>query len=121
MGNYLSFSGRINRKALWLQYAIPLAIAAFVAAILDNVLHTQFLSPIVSLLTIVPNLAGSVKRCHDRDHSGWFLLVGLIPVIGGLWLCIELGFLRGTEGSNRFGPDPLFGPAGDSRAAFGAY
>jgi hypothetical protein len=48
-----------------------------------------------------------VKRWHDRDKSGWWVLIGLIPVIGGLWMIIECGFLKGTEGSNRFGPDPL--------------
>jgi len=46
------------------------------------------------------------KRCHDRDKSGWFQLIGFIPFIGGIWLLIELGFLDGTQGENRFGPSP---------------
>jgi uncharacterized membrane protein YhaH (DUF805 family) len=46
------------------------------------------------------------KRCHDRDRSGWFQLISLIPLIGGIWLLIELGFLDGTQGPNRFGPSP---------------
>ena len=45
----------------------------------------------------------AVKRCQDRGKSGWFLLVGLIPCVGALWLLVELGFLSGPEGSNRYG------------------
>ena len=48
-----------------------------------------------------------IKRCHDRERSGWFLLVSLIPFIGAIWLTIELYFLRGTVGPNKFGEDPL--------------
>ena len=49
----------------------------------------------------------NAKRYHDRDRSGWWLLLILIPLLGPLWLIVVLGFLKGTEGENRFGPDPL--------------
>jgi uncharacterized membrane protein YhaH (DUF805 family) len=58
-------------------------------------------------LTLWPWIAVSVKRFHDRGRSGWFLLIALIPFFGALWLLIELGFLRGTPGPNRFGSYPL--------------
>jgi uncharacterized membrane protein YhaH (DUF805 family) len=61
------------------------------------------------LAVIVPGFAGLAKRCHDRDRSGWFQLISLIPLIGSIWLLVEVGFLRGTPGPNRFGPDPLAG------------
>jgi len=48
-----------------------------------------------------------IKRCHDRDQSGWWVLLLLIPVIGFIWAIINLGILEGTRGPNRFGPDPL--------------
>jgi uncharacterized membrane protein YhaH (DUF805 family) len=48
-----------------------------------------------------------IKRWHDLDKSGWWVLVNLIPILGGLWSLIECGFLKGTNGQNRFGPDPL--------------
>ncbi len=51
-------------------------------------------------------LAVGVKRWHDRDKSGWWMLIGIIPYIGGIWQLIECGCLRGTEGPNRFGGDP---------------
>ena len=50
-------------------------------------------------------LAVNVKRCHDRGHSGWFVLLSLIPVVN-IWYVVEVGFLPGQSGPNRFGPDP---------------
>ena len=51
-------------------------------------------------------IAIQVKRWHDRDKSGWWIFINIIPFIG-FWALIENGFLRGTEGKNRFGEDPL--------------
>ena len=65
------------------------------------------LSTIFGLVGIWFSLAVGAKRCHDRNRSGWFQAIVLIPIIGAIWLLIELGFLKGTEGENRFGPDPL--------------
>ena len=62
---------------------------------------------VVNLLLIWPALAVSVKRWHDRDKSGWWVLLNLLPVIGWLWALVDNGFLRGTDGPNRYGPDPL--------------
>ena len=53
------------------------------------------------------NLAVNIKRCHDRNHSGWFLLIALIPIIGTIWVVIELWFLKGIDGDNHYGSDPL--------------
>ncbi len=62
---------------------------------------------IVNLLLVWPALAVSVKRWHDRDKSGVWVLLNLVPVIGWIWALIDNGFLRGTKGPNRFGDDPL--------------
>lgn len=66
----------------------------------------------VAVLQVWISLAIGVKRYHDRDRKGWWLLIVLIPVIGSLWLFVVLGFLKGTEGANRFGPDPLAAEGG---------
>lgn len=58
-----------------------------------------------ALATFIPNLAVTVRRLHDQDKSGWWILIALIPLIGGIWLLI-LYFVEGTRGPNRFGPDP---------------
>jgi uncharacterized membrane protein YhaH (DUF805 family) len=50
-------------------------------------------------------LAVNVKRCHDTGHSGWFVLLGLIPQVN-IWYVVEVCFFAGQSGPNRFGPDP---------------
>ncbi|HYD12072.1 MAG TPA: DUF805 domain-containing protein [Allosphingosinicella sp.] len=60
---------------------------------------------IYSVLLFIPNLAVSVRRLHDQDKSGWWILIGFIPIVGGIWLLV-LYLLDGTRGPNRFGPDP---------------
>ena len=55
------------------------------------------------------SIAIGAKRCHDRGRSGWYQLIGLIPLLGALWLFVDLGLLKGNAGENRFGPDPLGG------------
>ncbi len=63
-----------------------------------------------------------MKRYHDRNKSGWWVLIVFVPVIGGLWYLIECGFLRGTPGPNNYGPDPLAADltAGGARPDIGA-
>ena len=114
---WFSFTGRATRIDYWVRYTIPYLVGGVIAAFLDDMLGTA--NPdtggggVITLLYVVaaiwPSLAVGVKRCHDRDRSGWFLLIVLIPIVGGIWLLIELGFLRGSRGGNRFGPDPLGG------------
>jgi uncharacterized membrane protein YhaH (DUF805 family) len=60
-------------------------------------------SGIFVLVALYSSFAVGVKRCHDRDRRGWFLLIGIIPLLN-LWLLVELGMLPGTAGPNRFGP-----------------
>jgi uncharacterized membrane protein YhaH (DUF805 family) len=104
-----SFDGRINRGKFWLGavaiYAFPWILWLLAAAIDSSVFYT--LAAILTLLVIWPGLAISVKRWHDRDKSGWWILIGFVPLIGGLWALIETGFLEGTKGDNQYGPDPL--------------
>lgn len=59
-----------------------------------------FIGPVI---TAVPTAALQVRRYHDRDKPAWWLLVALIPYFGSLWMFIELGFFRGTNGVNRYG------------------
>jgi uncharacterized membrane protein YhaH (DUF805 family) len=76
---------------------------------LDEEAEIGLFSGIFVLFTLYSSIAVGVKRCHDRDRSGWFLLLGLVPILN-LWLLVELGFLEGTVGPNRFGlPEPARG------------
>lgn len=114
-----SFKGRIPRSTFW-YYVIGYVIVIGVAMLLDAALGTLSdrgygpISGLLSLLGIFPGLAVDVKRAHDRDHSGWYVLILLIPIVGVLWLLIEFGFLKGSAGPNKYGDDPT-GRAGPSR------
>ncbi len=67
------------------------------------------------LLTLWPSYAVQVKRWHDRDKSAVWIAVNFIPWVGPIWATVELGFLPGTPGGNRFGPGP--GLSADRAAA----
>jgi len=110
-----NFQGRVRRLHYWLAAIGAGVVLGTVAMVILSFsgIASGHPNPIVMLplfaiyaLDIWIGIALGVKRCHDRDKSGWFLLVGLIPIIGGLWLLIDLGFLDGTPGPNRFGASP---------------
>ena len=104
-----TFEGRISRKAYWFG-AVVLFAAGLAASILDWIVAGTMngvVSMIAALVSLVAGLAISVKRWHDRDKSGWWVLIALVPLIGLIWAFVENGFLPGTRGPNRFGPDPL--------------
>jgi uncharacterized membrane protein YhaH (DUF805 family) len=104
-----SFEGRIPRRTYW-GFTL-LATGAFYALlfILMAILGEDT-GTIVAIVLWIPmvwcGLAISAKRWHDRDKSAWWILIALIPFIGGIWTFIECGCLRGTEGGNRYGEDP---------------
>ncbi len=108
-----SYEGRINRAKFWAGVGI-LFVGSIVATIVDNVIGTTvadlpygyvyFLYVLISLYFV---FAIYTKRWHDRDKSGWWSLIVLVPIIGGIWLLVECGILEGTRGPNQFGPDPL--------------
>ncbi len=109
-----SFDGRINRAKFWLGTACLfvgyLVLAGISAATMSpdgSMGVVGIIVLIIYLAMIWPSVAIGVKRFHDRDKSGWWVLIALVPFIGGLWYLIECGFLEGTKGPNKFGPDPL--------------
>jgi uncharacterized membrane protein YhaH (DUF805 family) len=108
---YLSADGRVDRKQWWLKLVVPVFVITLILAAIDMALGTYnprhgagLLSGLFALIALVPAVFVYIKRFHDRDKSGWWVLIGLVPIIGALWLLIELGFLAGTPGPNRFGP-----------------
>ena len=108
---YLSPEGRVNRKQFWLWLVLPLTVIEIVLVLVDVAtenynpeLGIGLLSGIFALVALIPTVIVYIKRFHDRDKSGWWVLVTLIPIIGAIWILVELGFLKGTPGLNRFGP-----------------
>jgi uncharacterized membrane protein YhaH (DUF805 family) len=109
-----SFEGRINRAKLWLGVG-AMWVFAWILTLIAIAVDSGFMWFVVwvfYLLIIWPSLAVSIKRWHDRNKSGWWVLIGLVPIIGGLWALIETGFLPGTIGPNEYGLDPLGPVAG---------
>ncbi len=105
-----SFKERLNRKRFWL-YQIGIGLATAVPFLFGE-------GWLTGILELWAQAALSVKRAHDRDKSGWFVLVLLIPLVQ-IWPVIELWFLRGTTGDNQYGPDPLPGSISQSQIAAG--
>ena len=110
---FFSFDGRVSRSTYWLKYMLPYFLIYVVLVMLDIGTGSfdfkvgyGIASGLFTLVGIIPGLAMSIKRCHDRNRTGWFLLVSLIPLIG-IWVLIELWFLKGIDGANQYGPDPL--------------
>jgi uncharacterized membrane protein YhaH (DUF805 family) len=113
-----SFQGRLSRRSYWLFVLLTLPFLAIAMLIDRGSGNAPLEGPgaLLALLLLWPSLAVQVKRWHDRDKSGWWVLINFIPIIGDLWSLVENGFLRGTAGSNRFGPDPLVPGAADASA-----
>ena len=121
---WFASNGRINRKVYWqkgflLMFLFQIVFQSIAMAIdfgLVTVLGPESIGRfVVAVIIGLPFLvfmlwvsfAVTVKRFHDRGRTAWFLLIVLIPFIGFIWLAVELMFLKGTSGENRFGPDPL--------------
>ncbi|MXV75371.1 DUF805 domain-containing protein [Candidatus Poribacteria bacterium] len=118
---YVCFSpkGRINRAWWWLYVA--LAKFWFYGAIFwtlrsayyssNGVFHFSILVLIFTYFGLIyPSIVVCIKRFHDTNRSGWHVLWGLIPPIGGLYILIVCGFFKGTAGDNKYGkPSYLIG------------
>lgn len=107
----LSINGRISRKPIWL-YILATSILSILAMVIDRaVLNTPIeqigvVTVAFYLIFLWPGIAVTVKRMHDRNRTGWFYLLMLVPVLN-IWPIVEVLFMRGTPGPNRFGDDPL--------------
>jgi uncharacterized membrane protein YhaH (DUF805 family) len=101
---YVEFRGRAARSEYWYWMLFAFIAGAALQTISDS------LAAAFSLATFLPGIAVGARRLHDIDKSGWWLLIGFIPIIGWIVL-IVWGIRRGDFGPNRFGPNPLMAPA----------
>jgi uncharacterized membrane protein YhaH (DUF805 family) len=115
---YADFSGRARRTEFWM-FALFNFIASVILALIDALIGTAsmvstgssvYFSPgllggIYSLAVLIPSLAVGVRRLHDQDRTGWWLLIGLIPFVGAIVLLVFF-CLEGNRGPNQYGPDP---------------
>jgi len=106
---YLDFSGRARRKEYWV-FVLFNMIFVFVAIIIDALLGIDgdTVGPLYigyTIATLIPGIAVFVRRIHDIGKSGWMLLVGLIPIVGAIWLMVLI-FTDSQHGDNRWGKNP---------------
>ncbi len=133
---YFTPKGRVSRSQFWLYFQLPILAFGVVATALvllqyphifdivgdpqtvnieaamtprDNPIFTILgaITQIIQIPLAVISIFGVIRRYHDRNKSGWWMFIGLIPLFGTIWFYVETGFLKGTTGPNRFGPDPL--------------
>lgn len=112
LNKYATFSGRARRREYWWWYLF-VTIVGIVAGIIDRAAGLTYsdltvgggwLATITGIVFIIPTLAVSVRRLHDTSRSGWWLLIGLVPVIG--WLIVLYFFVIDSDGDNQYGPYP---------------
>ena len=117
---YAEFSGRSRRKEYWMFWLLNVLISLFVGLVflvgyyadMSQTEMDTWLMPVVwlaclwSLATLVPGIAVTIRRLHDTDRSGWSILYGLIPFIGG-FILLYFYVQEGTSGANAYGEDPL--------------
>jgi uncharacterized membrane protein YhaH (DUF805 family) len=136
---FFGFNGRTNRAKYWVAMLIYFAIALVLGVLSYMAGHgtaIESASGMISIAMLISSIAVSIKRLHDRNKSGWYMLlfyalpgalvagslmfgagsgeasttetvVGLVAMAIGLWAFVELGCLRGTIGANAYGPDPI--------------
>ena len=118
---YAVFHGRARRSEYW-YFVLFYVIFSVVATMLDVVTGSYdqasgfgLFNGLLTLGLLIPSLAVTVRRLHDSDHSGWWVLIALVPILGALVLLFFM-VLDSTPGTNRHGPNPK-GVAGQAATA----
>ena len=113
--NYFTFTGRSRRKAYWVFFVFNV-LATILANLIDNILGLTGqgvygpVSTLYALAVFLPGLALAIRRLHDTGRSGWWMLLGFIPLLG--WIVLLIFFVTDSQpGSNPYGPNPKDTPA----------
>lgn len=108
--NYATFSGRARRKEYWF-YLLFYTMFMLLLSFIDGVMGLYsveagigFFSGIYALALLIPSLAVSVRRLHDTNRSGWWLLISLVPLIGAIVLLVF--FCQDSKAENQHGKNP---------------
>ncbi|MGX6444045.1 DUF805 domain-containing protein [Neobacillus sp. K501] len=102
--NYATFEGRARRKEYWM-YTLFYVIFGVALMVIEQLTGILFLYAVYSLALLLPSLAISVRRLHDTGRSGWWVWIGLIPIIGSIILLVFL-CQDSKENQNKFGENP---------------
>jgi uncharacterized membrane protein YhaH (DUF805 family) len=101
---YVDFSGRARRSEYWF-FSLFTLVVGIVLQIIGSIIGTQFIYYIFALAVFLPGLAVAIRRLHDTGRSGWWVLIGLIPLIG--FIVLIVWFATDSEpNANQYGPSP---------------
>ena len=116
---YADFTGRAPRAEYWWFYLL-IMVGYVIAMILDSLFGVDkaagpygIVTIVLGLAILLPSIAAGIRRLHDTNRSGWWLLIGLIPILGAIILLVFF-VTQGTVGPNQYGDDPY--ASGASRA-----
>ena len=112
---YAEFSGRSRRKEYWMFFLLTLLVTIGlgiatggeegISGVVDEDGGISFVMIVFYIAILIPTVAVEVRRFHDQDKSGWFVLLNFVPFVGWL-IVLVLMCLEGTKGENQYGPDP---------------
>jgi uncharacterized membrane protein YhaH (DUF805 family) len=105
--HYTDFDGRASRPAFWWWFLFSVLVGT-AARLIDAGIGTTIVSIIVGLGLLLPDISVGVRRLHDTGRTGWWIVIGLIPLIGLIVLLIFF-VQEGDRGENEYGP-PMAAP-----------
>jgi uncharacterized membrane protein YhaH (DUF805 family) len=115
MERYALFSGRAMRTEFWM-FVLFNVIISFVLGIIDAILGLSsgdgvgLLGGLYSLAVLLPSIGVSIRRLHDTNRSGWWLLLSFIPILG--WIALLIFYVQDSDpGDNQYGSNPKLEPA----------
>jgi len=101
--NFAEFSGRATRKQYWMFYLFYI-IFAFVTGIVAGIFNADWLISVYVLVIFIPNISITARRLHDTGRSGWWQLIGIIPLIG--WIILIYFLVLDSDDDNKWGRNP---------------
>jgi uncharacterized membrane protein YhaH (DUF805 family) len=113
--NYVGFSGRARRSEYWF-FVLFFVLAVIVASVIGGLIRFGLLGLLVELALLLPYLAVTIRRLHDTGRSGWWILIGLIPLVGAIVL-IVFAVQDSQPAQNAYGPSPKAAPVATTVAA----
>ena len=101
---YAVFDGRAHRTEFWLFFLFNFIISFFLGVIVGLVGSLWFITTLYALAVLIPGLAVSARRLHDTNRSGWWILTGLVPILG--WIALLIFYVEDSRpGANQYGPE----------------
>ncbi|MEI8595463.1 DUF805 domain-containing protein [Photobacterium sp. Hal280] len=107
---YADSDGRARRREYWM-FCLINALLSYLFLFIGEAIHDDYaLFAVYNSLTVIPSLMVTVRRLHDTNRSGWWMLVAFVPLIGAI-IGLSVMMEAGTSGENDYGPDPKAAPA----------